>query len=243
MRDHALDSGRKIRVATYNIHSGIGRDGRCDPARTAAVLAEIDADIVALQEVDSRLRGGRDIDQFEFLERASGLHAVPGPNIVEHQGQYGNALLSRWPLRAPVLHRLNVGKREPRGAIEAELDWDGPEFVVFATHLGLKPGERRHQIDELARLLRARAETPTVMMGDFNVLGPHAGALGRLGHPLGLRLRAPATFPSRRPFIALDRIWCLPSTLRLSVRVHSSALSRIASDHLPLVAEVAVSGG
>jgi endonuclease/exonuclease/phosphatase family metal-dependent hydrolase len=113
--------------------------------------------------------------------------------------------------------------------------------VVFATHLGLKPGERRRQIDELARLLRARAGTPTVMMGDFNVLGPHAGALGRLGHPLGLRLRAPSTFPARHPFMALDRIWCLPSTLRLSVRVHRSALSRVASDHLPLVAEIALS--
>lgn len=243
MRERVPEPARTIRVATYNIHSGVGRDGRCDPARIAAVLAEIDADIVALQEVDSRLGAGREIDQFEFLERETGLHAVPGPNIVEHKGKYGNALLSRWPLRAPVLHRLNVGNREPRGAIEAELDWDGPEFVVFATHLGLKPGERRRQIDELARLLLARAGTPTVMMGDFNVLGPHAGALGRLGHPLGLRLRAPSTFPARRPFIALDRIWCLPATLRVSVGVHRSALSRVASDHLPLVAEVAISDG
>lgn len=227
---------RLLRVASYNIHSGIGRDGRYDPHRIAAVLAEIDADIVALQEVDSR----REVDQFELFREVTGFHAVPGHNIVEHRGKYGNALLSRWPLRAPVLHDIGVGRYERRGAIEAELEVGGTLIRFIATHLGLSPRERAYQVARLETVLGVRAGMPTVFMGDFNMLGPHAGALGRLGHPLGLRIRAPATFPVTLPILALDRIWTVPSCLRVSVRAHRSALSRVASDHLPLVAELAL---
>src|SRR5690606_15032407 len=126
-----------------NIHSGVGRDCRYDPHRIAEVLAEIDADVVALQEVDSR----REVDQFEFFEKATGFHAVPGHSIIEHSGRYGNVLLSRWPLIAPVLHEIGIDRREPRGVIEAELEIDGTMLRLIATHLGLRPGERGRQIE------------------------------------------------------------------------------------------------
>lgn len=226
----------RLRLASYNIHSGVGRDGRYDPHRTAEVLAEVDADVIALQEVDSR----RDVDQFELFREATGFHTVPGHSIIEHRGEYGNVLLSRLPPLAPVLHEIGIDRREPRGVIEAELEIEGTVLRLIVTHLGLWPPERRRQIGRLLNLLHSRKGMPTVFMGDFNVLGPHAGALGKLGHPLGFRIRAPATFPVWLPFLALDRIWTVPQTLRTTIRAHRSALSLVASDHLPLVAELCI---
>ena len=131
-------------------HPPVRRDGRRrDPERVAAVLREIDADVIGLQEVDARPGATSDSMQMQYLASALGLHAVAGPTIVRHDGHYGNALLTRRPVLDVRRVDLTVYRREPRAAIDADLDIDGAVVRVIVTHLGLLPGERRIQVRRL----------------------------------------------------------------------------------------------
>jgi len=222
----------RLRVASYNIHCGIGRDRRFAPQRILDVLAEIDADLVALQEVGSRTNG---VELLAWLAAGTGLRAVAGPTLVRPDGPYGNALLARCPVAAVDHLDLGVAGREPRGAIAADVDCAaGPRLRVVVTHLGLRPAERREQVRRLLGLCNGR-DTPTVLAGDFNEW------LRCSAPPRRLRAHfrptpAPATFPAALPVFALDRIWARPRSILAGVAVHASALARVASDHLPLVA-------
>jgi endonuclease/exonuclease/phosphatase family metal-dependent hydrolase len=228
---------RRIRIASYNVHRCIGGDGRCDPARIASVLRELEADVVALQEVDSDhwVRGG--IDQLVFLAEAVGFEAAAGPTVSRGSSHYGNALLTRWPLRRVRQHDLTVSGREPRCAIDAEVDVDGALLRVVATHLGLGQRERRRQLRMLAGLMDGDSAERVILLGDMNEWIP--GAL----QPLNARL-APSprlrTFPARRPLLALDRIWVRPRGALQDARVHWSRAAAAASDHLPLVASLVI---
>jgi len=228
---------REIRIASYNIHRCIGGDGRCDPSRIAAVLREIGADVIALQEVDSEHWGEGGGDQLAVLAAATGYEPVAGPTLKSSGGHYGNAILTRLPLRSVRRHDLSVVGREPRGAIDAELDATAGSLRVVATHLGLRPRERRQQLRALAALVDEGGGWRGVLLGDMNEWVP--GAL----RPLHARLAAlPAlrTFPARRPLLALDRIWVGPRQSFHSARVHRSPAAVAASDHLPLVASIEV---
>ncbi len=226
-------------IATYNIHSCVGLDGRRDPERVAAVLAELDADIIALQEVDSRrVKSGRGwVDQFEYLAKLTGYHAIPGPNVVDHSGSFGNVVLSRYPVVRS--HRMDLSFtawREPRGAIDVEVALGSRRLRVVATHLGLSVRERHTQVQQLLALLRARADRdlPCVLLGDLNEWRPRGGSL----RPLMSQLQPSpqlATFPTWRPLLPLDRIF-VNGTSMDHVAAHRSADSRVASDHLPLKA-------
>lgn len=232
-----MAASRQIRVVSYNIHRCIGTDGHCDPHRVAAVLREIEADVIALQEVDADhwVEGG--VDQLEFLAEATGFEAVGGPTLRGHRGHYGNALLTRLPLQGVERHDLSVAGREPRGVIDAEVDVHGRRLRVVTTHLGLRPLERRTQLRSLADLMDRRPDDHVVLLGDMNEWMP--GALRGLHARLAAapRLR---TFPAYRPVLALDRIWARPRDSIRDVRVHHSRIARIASDHLPLVASIAL---
>lgn len=229
----------RIRFATYNIHGAIGRDRRCDPERIASVLNEIDADVVALQEVDAR-HGG--LDKLAFLGGQTGLTPIAGPTILRKTGDYGNAVLARCPFIEVHRVDISVADREPRGALDLTLACRGARLRLLATHLGLRPAERRDQIDALLGRLGPADPMPTVLMGDLNEWFLWGRPLRWL-HRYFEETPAPATFPARVPLLALDRLWVKPRNALRRLSVHASPLARIASDHLPLVAEVELVDG
>jgi endonuclease/exonuclease/phosphatase family metal-dependent hydrolase len=232
---------RRISIGSYNIHSCVGLDRRRSPSRIADVLRELDCDIYALQEVDNEPGDDKDSKQLEYLSEALHMAAIPGMSIVRHSGEYGNALLTRFPVASVHRHDLSYGKwLEPRGAIDVELDVGGRALRVIATHLGLSRSERRFQWRQLlAAIAASPPEHPTVVLGDMNEWFPGAGTLRDAHKILGEAL-APPEFPSFWPFLALTRIWVRPVQAIVSVKVHSTPLAKRASDHLPLRAEIDV---
>jgi endonuclease/exonuclease/phosphatase family metal-dependent hydrolase len=226
-----------LRIATYNIHRAIGRDGREDCGRIARVLEEISADIVVLQEVG--FRADEADNTLHELARRAGAEAIEGVTLQDQRGHYGNAVLTRLPAGRVRLHDISIAGREPRGAIELNSRVDGVDIHLVATHLGLRPRERRCQVQRLLPLFEGGAGRVDILLGDLNEWFLYGRPLQRL-HRLFGALPAPATFPARWPVIALDRFWARPRTLVKSLRVHSSPLARVASDHLPLVAELEI---
>ncbi|MBP0597427.1 endonuclease/exonuclease/phosphatase family protein [Herbaspirillum sp. LeCh32-8] len=223
-----------LTVATYNIHSAIGTDGYFAPERIAGVLGEIEADVIALQEVP--LGGTGQPNVLDLLRRTTGFYAVEGPTMDTRERRYGNAVLSRYPVLATETIDLSFGSREPRGALDADIDCHGHMLRVVATHLGLRPAERREQI---RRLLQAfdTDQAPVILMGDVNEWFVWGRALRWLVSHFEAA-PAPRTFPSRWPLFSLDRIWISPRHRLLHVEVHRTPLACVASDHLPLIAHI-----
>ena len=229
----------RIRVGSYNVHSCVGLDLRRSPARIARVLAELDCDIYALQEVhnDPARDGGRQLD---YLAERLGMTAVPGLRMVRGRAEYGNAILTRCPVIDVERHDLSLPRLEPRGALDVELDVGDGRLRVIATHLGLSRKERREQWRRLLEAVsRAPPEQPVVLVGDMNEWYPRSAMLRDAHRILGEAL-APAEFPSFAPFLSLTRIWVRPASAIVSISVHKSRLARIASDHLPMTAVVDV---
>ena len=224
-----------LTVASYNIHGGVGADGHCVPKRIVEVLRETGADVVALQEVESRSTG---FDMLAFLADELQMQGVTGPTLLADDGDYGNGLLTRFPACNIQRIDLSVPHREPRGAIDTEIDIAGTRLRVIATHLGLRPAERRHQVQRLLAIFEHDRALPTVFMGDVNEWFL-AGRPLRWLHRHFKSTPAPASFPARLPLLALDRIWVKPRAMLLSVKRHDSPLARLASDHLPVVARIA----
>ena len=231
-----MTARRPFRVATWNIHSAIGADGRHDPERTLEGLRGLDADVTALQEVDSRIDGR---DGFAEFEAAADHVAAAAKTIVADNGEYGHMLLSRWPIEHWTHHDLSVAGRERRSAIDAVLDTGRGRLRVIATHLGLFLRERRHQVAVLGRLLDRQPGVPTIVLGDFNEPTGRGPASRRFDRALG-RAGRWRTYPSRRPLLPLDRIWHSRDLDLVASGVVREA--RLASDHLPLVAEFAHPG-
>lgn len=231
MTRHRVDS--RLTLATYNIHGCVGTDGRYDPDRVVAVINELDADVIALQEVESRAHRGCDL--LAWIGEATGFDAVAGPTLMREAGPYGNALLTRARIEAIRRLDLSVANREPRGAIAAHVTWGRCRILVVATHLGLKPAERRLQILQLLQLFQGHDRGPAVLMGDLNEWFLWGLPLRWLRALFG-RTPEPRTFPSRWPLFALDRIWVTPTTCLRHVGVHRSPRAREASDHLPVKA-------
>lgn len=238
---------RRIVAATYNIHRCIGADGRYSPGRIAVVLEEIDADLIGLQEVDSRLAAAGARDQLAYIAQRLGFNVAAGLNIVCQRGHYGNALLSRWPILGSRLIDLSAAGCEPRGGIDAEVACpgaaNGEAMRVIVTHFGLRAWERRRQMASLLRHIgdgaddgdRVGGRRPLLLMGDFNEWvrsGPVSrslrGALSCGSHV--------ASFPARWPLLPLDRICARSLGLAHGPAPHASPTARVASDHLPVKA-------
>lgn len=229
----------RVRLATYNIHGCLGGDGRFDPVRVARVVNELDADAVALQEVGSQ-HGG--LDMLEFLAARTGMRGVAGPTLLREDGTYGNALLVRGRVLEVQRIDLSIPEREPRGALDAALECRGARLRVLATHLGLRPAERRYQIRRLLARLDDQATVPTVLLGDLNEWFLWGRPLRWL-RAVFRETPAPATFPARFPVFALDRLWVRPRPLLGRLQVHASPAARIASDHLPLLGVIEMRAG
>lgn len=223
-------------LATYNIHRCKGGDGRVDPDRIVSVLKELNADIIALQEVESSVNAG--FDMLGHLASAMHMTPIAGPTLARGAGHYGNALLTRFQILHQRSIDLSVAGCEPRGAIEATLDCERHPFSVVATHLGLRPAERRAQVQQLLRLFQPELQGPAALLGDINEWYLWGRPLRWL-HVYFKETPSPRTFPARWPMFALDRIWVRPRAALQRLEVHDTPLARLASDHLPLKAQLA----
>ena len=232
-------AGRRIVLSSYNIHRCIGRDGKHRPDRIRDVLRQIDADVFVLQEVETLHDEPGLLDY--LCEDRSWRH-IHGPTLEREEGEYGNAILTSLPIRSSRRIDISQDRREPRGALYARLGCADQPVDLLATHLGLRPRERRAQVKLLVQEMQHEGVRPndgvtTVLMGDLN-------EWFLWGRPLRYLQRhfksppAPATFPARFPLFALDRIWVEPRENLVSVKTVNNPLTRSASDHLPLVAEL-----
>ncbi len=222
-----------VRIMTWNIHGAVGRNPRFDLMRVVELIKRADPDIVALQEVDSRRRSDGD-DTFALLHELLGVHGIGAKSITGADGDYGQLLISRWPITQSEVHDISYPEREPRRAIKAEIDTPAGPLRLVATHLGLSTHERRSQAK---KLLDIAGETPTttVVVGDFNDwfwAGSVRAALAR-EFPGRTRYR---TFPSWLPLLRLDRIYCRPARALRGSRVET--LARHVSDHICVVADI-----
>ncbi|MGI4984228.1 MAG: endonuclease/exonuclease/phosphatase family protein, partial [Janthinobacterium lividum] len=175
-------------------------------------------------------------DVLAFLAQRTGFHAAAGATLCSPARRYGNAVLSRYPVISQRAIDLSFGSREPRGALDADIDCQGRPIRFIATHLGLSAAERRSQVQRLLAAFDTR-DRPVVLTGDLNewfLWGrPLRWLVTHFQHTRALR-----TFPSRFPVFALDRIWVRPAARLVRVAVHRTAMARVASDHLPLVAQI-----
>ena len=239
---------QRIRVATYNIHKCRGLDRRVRPQRIVEVLRELDADIVALQEVFSRPGHAPEEDHAGFIAAELGLHLAFGKTHGLHGHAYGNALLARHPVRVVSNHELSAQGREPRGCLHAEIAMPGGAWLhVFNVHLGTAFLERRHQARKLISaeiLSRAGLRGPRIVLGDFNewTRGLTTQLLReRFSTPdVRVHLNRSRTYPGVLPVFHLDHIY-FDAELRLDrLTLHRNRRSLVASDHLPLVADLSL---
>lgn len=235
----------EVVVASYNVHRCVGIDGRHELDRVAAVIAELDADVIGLQEIDSGAGIEHGRDQLDALARGTGYAHVAGPTLRRRDGHVGNGLLTRLPVTSVRPLDLSVPRREPRGALDVEMELATPggpaRLRVVATHFGLAAAERRAQCERLLGLLAPRGEDYAVLLGDFNEWFAPARLLRRIHSTFG-PARGVRSWPSPLPLLALDRIWVHPDRSIRSFAAHRSPLARCASDHLPVRAVIAVAG-
>ena len=230
----SAESKTALRVASWNIHKAVGTDRRRDADRVLAGIAALQADIVALQEADRRLGDRPSALPRDRIAALTGLEPLPiGRNAVS-LGWHGNAILARPGIHVCGLERLDLPGHEPRGAVIVDLDTPAPLRVV-AIHLGLLRAARRQQLDAIKAALQRHPVRPTIILGDFNEHSRRVG-LGRIATPFVI-LPTAATFPSRRPFLPLDRIVHSPD-LDLVLLSQPQVRGPHPSDHLPLLAEL-----
>lgn len=238
-----------FRVTTYNIHKCRGLDRRVRPKRIADVLKEIDADVVALQEVAGMDQAARELNQVRAIAEELGYDFRIGENRRHRGAAYGNAVLSRLPIRADHNHDLTCRRYEPRGCLEVAITVAGREPVplqIFNVHLGTGFFERRYQAHRLLEVIAGDndSSSPRIILGDFNewTRGLTTRLLSRHLHSAEpeQRLGRARTYPGVFPLLHLDHVY-YNSPLKLqSISVHRSRLALAASDHLPIVAEFAL---
>lgn len=250
----------KIRIITYNIHRAIGVDRRFRPERVAGILAHYGADVVLLQEVDDGAPRSRELDLAKELAEALGypFFAV-GHNVTLRKGRYGNATLSRFPILREknidlTIDSSPIGSLIRRGCQHTTLALpEGRSLEAFNLHLGLSAREREKQVGLLvnsAEFRRVEPDVPLLVGGDFNdwrsllrpifteVFGFRCATDRKGGAERALR-----TYPSFSPQGGLDRIYYRGPLALVGARSCRLQASRVASDHLPVIAEFEMRAG
>ena len=227
-----------LRVASYNIRKAVGTDRHRSPQRILDVLAEIDADVVAVQEADRRFGARLAALPLRLIEQ-SAYEVITVAARDGSIGWHGNALLVRRGARVEATGRVPLPMLEPRGAVLADLEIKGQPLRVVGMHLDLSGLHRRRQGHAITSAVGERAARPTVLMGDTNEWRPHAGCLADFAHLFRIAPTGPS-FHSRRPVGRLDRIMVSDGVEIVNCGVHHSALAARASDHLPVWADIDV---
>lgn len=232
-------TGNALRIVSWNIHGSVGGDRRCDPERILVHLRTLDPDILALQEVDGRTHFGRQAGAFEFFAAALGTHRVEARMVKRPGRDYGHLLWSRWPISAETVHRLPGGRIEPRGVIDAVIASPAGALRVLSTHFSLWPGDRRRQASWVAGLVAPEGVhsegQPTITLGDFNEWRTAGAVHQTLSAALPV-FANPVTWPSRRPFVRMDRLYASKGVALAATSTVTEAAG--ASDHLPLVIDL-----
>ena len=230
---------KTIRVASYNIRKAIGTDRRRVPERVLEVLAEVDADIVALQEADRRFGVRSAAIPPLLMDNQSGYRPVPLNVQTDSMGWHGNAILVRKEAEVGSHDVLHLPYLEPRGATMAEVTLNGASVRVFGMHLDLSGLWRRRQAAAVIHAAAQGEAMPTVLMGDLNEWSAGRGCLADFARHYSF---APCgrSFHARRPVARLDRIMHCGKLKLTNCGVHESAAARKASDHLPIWAEFSV---
>jgi endonuclease/exonuclease/phosphatase family metal-dependent hydrolase len=227
-----------LRVLTWNIQGGGGKGGRSGLEAAVGLIRRWQPDIVALQEVDSRRCAPGDVPAFTFITQQLGFHAVEAKTIIAKDGgEYGQMLSSRWELVRTQVHDISVPHREPRRAIEAEIETPKGPVHVVASHFGLTFGERRRQAEAVAALF-ARSTHPAIVLGDFNDWTRH-GAVQKTLAGTFPALTQHRTWPSFFPVMRLDRVFCRPAAALTESRTDPEGARY--SDHLPIIADINLS--
>jgi len=237
-----------IRVATYNIHKCVGMDRRYSPERIVDVIRELDADVVALQEVLARSKSNPRDHQAEFIAKELGMDFRMGENRKINGAEYGNVTLSRFPISSHCNHDITVSRYEPRGCLHSEISVNGGDRLHFINvHMGTSFFERRKQVHKmLAEHVLDHPELVgrRIVAGDFNEW--INGVTTRLFKSNfncvdpKLHLGQARTFPGILPILHLDHVYFDDAFRLTSARLHRSRKALVASDHLPIVAEFEV---
>jgi endonuclease/exonuclease/phosphatase family metal-dependent hydrolase len=230
---------------TYNVHRCVGTDGRLAPERVARVIEHSSADIVALQELGVGRLATERVHQPEWLAARLQMHVHFTPARACEGGHYGNALLSRHPFCVISEGNLPRLRDEERAVQWLKVRIAGVEVNVMNTHLSVRLGERLLQIERLLGaewLAKAEPNVPLVICGDLNS-SRFSPVYRRLERDLSDAQRAngarpAATWPSRFPLFRIDHLFTSRHLEVVRCEVLRDALSTVASDHLPLVAEL-----
>ncbi len=231
-----------IRVVTYNIHHAEGTDGRVDLERIAKVIMAESPDVVAVNEVDQGTRRTHRIDMPAELARLTDMQAIFEKNIDHDGGRYGNAVLTRLPVRGHTNHKLPSNyEGEQRGLLEVELgDKEGePSILFFATHFDYRPDdtERLASVKKVAEILADRKDKLAILAGDLNAT-PDSQVIANLSENWQrTNAKVLATFPAAKPERQIDYVFVRPAN-RWKV-VETRVLDEsVASDHRGVLAVV-----
>ncbi|WP_238365234.1 endonuclease/exonuclease/phosphatase family protein [Mesobacterium pallidum] len=230
-----------LRLASYNVRKALGLDRRRDPARTLDVVAGLEADVIALQEADLRLGRRPSAFDAEEIARRTGLVPLPLGGTDVSLGWHGNAILARPGIKVGETRRIDLPGTEPRGAVLTHLETTQGGLILVGTHLGLLRRDRARQTRALQEALKQMPDAPAVILGDFNEWRA-VGGLAPLDRDFHL-LAPGRSYHAARPIAHLDRFALSKGVTASNAGVRQDLLSRKASDHLPIWADIALPPG
>ncbi|WP_455477047.1 endonuclease/exonuclease/phosphatase family protein [Bartonella sp. B41] len=232
-----INNNYDLAAASYNVHKCIGIDKVFNPNRIVHVISELKVDILAIQEADKRFGERIGLIDLQMLKKETGLVPVPLDTMSPNgHGWHGNAIFLRRGCIRDTL-QITLPGIEPRGAVIVELEMESGSIRIIAAHFSLFRHSRNKQTKTLLTLIQKRPLMPTLLIGDFNEWRTGKGSsLNNFSPYFDGKIGTVASFPSRFPFLALDRIFAFPHQLVTSIENHNSPLARIASDHLPIKA-------